>query len=451
MKPITNKIIPSVLALCAGLLINGALKAQGDPTDGFAQYNNTYNVQNWTSGCGGFADLGGGEFETWVCAGESRVEMRWANWPNQNTANQFVCDAMFDANTQATAIHQIKSNTGGEVIYLQVQAPGTLRNDNGSVFATGMANQWFHINSIFDPTTGQAYAYINGALQVTRSYPTSDRAWYFKNGCYNNGLPSGGKSTAWFKNISSWVKSSSPDFTISASPSSQTVTAGGGTSYTVTTTAVNGFSSGVSLTVSGLPSGASGSFNPTSITGAGSSTLSITTSASTPAGTNTLTIQGVSGSLTHTATVTLVVNPSVHGTTVSFEAENVAVTSSGPATSVQTDANSSNGKWVELASTATGQWMQFTTPTVTPGTYSVQMEWKGNNNRGQLALSVDGGAQLGGTLDQYSASQSYPTTTFGNVTFATSGTHTIRLTVKGKNSSSSGYYLSADKFTLVAQ
>src|SRR5581483_4709513 len=125
-----------------------------------------------------------------------------------------------------------------------------------------------------------------------------------------------------------------------------------------------------------------------------SSTLSITTSASTPAGTNTLTIQGVSGSLTHTATVTLVVNPSVHGTTVSFEAENVAVTSSGPATSVQTDANSSNGKWVELASTATGQWMQFTTPTVTPGTYSVQMEWKGNNNRGQLALSVDGGAQL---------------------------------------------------------
>src|SRR5439155_8814649 len=41
-----------------------------------------------------------------------------------------------------------------------------------------------------------------------------------------------------------------------------------------------------------------------------SSTLSVTTSTTTPTGTYTVTITGVSGSLTHTTTVALVVSPS---------------------------------------------------------------------------------------------------------------------------------------------
>src|SRR5206468_3266603 len=62
----------------------------------------------------------------------------------------------------------------------------------------------------------------------------------------------------------------------------------------------------VALSVSGLPSFASGSFSPNPATG--SSTLSVATSPRTPTGTYTLTIPGVSGSLTRTTTVTLVVN-----------------------------------------------------------------------------------------------------------------------------------------------
>ena len=50
------------------------------------------------------------------------------------------------------------------------------------------------------------------------------------------------------------------------------------------------------------------SFNPSSITTSGSSTLTVSTSASTPAGSYPLTITGSSGTLTHNATVTLVVN-----------------------------------------------------------------------------------------------------------------------------------------------
>src|SRR5207248_5728706 len=67
----------------------------------------------------------------------------------------------------------------------------------------------------------------------------------------------------------------------------------------------NGFTGSVSLTASGLPSGATASFNPASVSGSGSSTLTVSTSSSTPAGSYTLTVTGTSGTLTHTATVTL--------------------------------------------------------------------------------------------------------------------------------------------------
>ncbi|HTQ30594.1 MAG TPA: chitobiase/beta-hexosaminidase C-terminal domain-containing protein, partial [Opitutaceae bacterium] len=130
--------------------------------------------------------------------------------------------------------------------------------------------------------------------------------------------------------------------------------------------------------------------------------------------------------------------------------ENLAYTPSGATASVQTDTNSSGGKWVELAGNSVGDSITFTTGSISAGTYQLQMEWKGLTSRGILQLSVDG-SNLGSTLDQYATGQTYPTTTFGNVTFASTGTHTVKLAVTGKNASSSGYILSADKFTFLAQ
>src|SRR3989440_648590 len=103
---------------------------------------------------------------------------------------------------------------------------------------------------------------------------------------------------------------SSGNFSLSASPTSRTVTAGNSTSYTATVTPSGGFTGSVSLSVSGLPSGASATFSPASIAGSGNSTMSVTTSTSTPTGSYTLTITGTSTSpsLTHSTTVTLVVN-----------------------------------------------------------------------------------------------------------------------------------------------
>src|SRR5205807_3620281 len=99
------------------------------------------------------------------------------------------------------------------------------------------------------------------------------------------------------------------DFTLSASPSSQTVAPGGSTSYGVTISPTGGFSGQVTLSVSGLPSGANGSFTPNPATA--SSTLSVTTSTTTPTGAYTVTTTGVSGGLTHTTTVAPVVGSAV--------------------------------------------------------------------------------------------------------------------------------------------
>src|SRR3989442_12992511 len=77
-----------------------------------------------------------------------------------------------------------------------------------------------------------------------------------------------------------------PDFSLSASPASQTVVQGNGTTYTVTETPVNGFSGSVTLSVSGLPAGASGSFSPNPTTS--TSVLTVSTLGSTPADPNSL-------------------------------------------------------------------------------------------------------------------------------------------------------------------
>jgi uncharacterized membrane protein len=99
-----------------------------------------------------------------------------------------------------------------------------------------------------------------------------------------------------------------PDFTISATPASQTITRNTSGNYTVTITALNGFTGTVTLSVTGLPARVSASFTPSSVTGSGTSTMKITVNRKAAVGTSTLTIHGVSGTLSHTTNVTLVVN-----------------------------------------------------------------------------------------------------------------------------------------------
>ncbi|HLW54658.1 MAG TPA: hypothetical protein VKW06_17610 [Candidatus Angelobacter sp.] len=98
----------------------------------------------------------------------------------------------------------------------------------------------------------------------------------------------------------------SPNFSLSASPSSVTVTQGSSASSTVTVTDSGGFTGAVTLSTSALPSGVTATFgtNPTTST----SSVAFTASSTATTGTSTVTITGVSGSLTHTTTISLTVN-----------------------------------------------------------------------------------------------------------------------------------------------
>ena len=103
-----------------------------------------------------------------------------------------------------------------------------------------------------------------------------------------------------------------PDFSISSSPISLTLTQGQSGSSTVTVISLNGLNSAVGVAVSGCPANATCSMSPTSVTppanGLITSQLNVTTGSTTTAGNFTLTITGTGPSTSHSTTVSLTVN-----------------------------------------------------------------------------------------------------------------------------------------------
>src|SRR5262249_24271517 len=108
------------------------------------------------------------------------------------------------------------------------------------------------------------------------------------------------------------VLPASPDFSIAVSPPAKQIFPGQSAAFAVTVTGESGFTSPVSLSVgseSGFPTGVtSGGFSPSQITGSGTTTLTMNTTAAAVPYAISLTVTGNSGSLTHTASTTLLVN-----------------------------------------------------------------------------------------------------------------------------------------------
>jgi kumamolisin len=162
--------------------------------------------------------------------------------------------------------------------------------------------------------------------------------------------------------------SATPSFTLSASPSSVTITQGGSGTSTITVTDLGGFSGSVTLAASGLPSGVTAGFSPNPTTG--TSTLTLTASATATTGSATVTITGTSGSLTATATVSLTVNAA--GTpnfTISASPASLTITqgSNGTSTITITSQNAfSSAVTLTASGLPTGVTAAFSTNPVTP-------------------------------------------------------------------------------------
>jgi len=210
--------------------------------------------------------------------------------------------------------------------------------------------------------------------------------------------------------------SSSPDFTISASPSSLSVAQGGQGSSTITTTVSNGFNNAISLTASGMPSGVTVGFNPQTIPapGAGSSTMTITVASSTTLGTYPITVTGTGGTTQHTTTVTLTVTGPASFTisaspssltvadggqgmsTITTTATNgfnssIALTASGMPTGVSVSFNPST---IPAPGTGTSTMTITVSSSTTPGTYPITVTGNGGGVQQSttVTLTVTAGA-----------------------------------------------------------
>lgn len=206
---------------------------------------------------------------------------------------------------------------------------GSMESEASIIEGTGSQtsglSRWGDYSSMsIDPTDDCTFWYTNEYLTTNGSFNWHTRIGSFK-------FTSCGSTT--------------PDFTLSASPGSQTVKPGQSTTYTATVTAINGFSGTVGLTVSGCPANTTCTLNPTSLNvpPAGNSTLTAQTTASTAPGTYTLTVTGTSGSLTHSTTVTLVVTNPTFRLTVSPSSQRVKRGSSTTYTATVTPSGGFNG------------------------------------------------------------------------------------------------------------
>ncbi|MGB8848685.1 MAG: protease pro-enzyme activation domain-containing protein [Candidatus Acidiferrales bacterium] len=150
--------------------------------------------------------------------------------------------------------------------------------------------------------------------------------------------------------------SKTPNFTISASPTSVSVVQGNSGTSTITTAVSGGFSAAVALTASGQPTGVTVAFNPTSIAapGSGTSTMTMTVASTTATGTYSIVVTGTGGGVTQTTSVSLTVTAPVSGSfTLTASPTSLTVDRSAKGTSTIT-IHPANGFTGSVTLSATG-------------------------------------------------------------------------------------------------
>jgi len=167
------------------------------------------------------------------------------------------------------------------------------------------------------------------------------------------------------------------DFSLTASPASASLTAGGSAqAVTVTAVAVSGFSGTVTVSLAGAPSGVTASPATLTLTVGTPQQVSFTAGAGAAAANTTVVLTGTSGAKTHTASVSLTVGAGGTAPPPDFSLQlspsSAALTAGGAAQSVTVTAVAANGFSGSVAVALTGLPQGVTatpsTLTLTPGT-----------------------------------------------------------------------------------
>ena len=193
-------------------------------------------------------------------------------------------------------------------------------------------------SAYFDVTSG-----TNGSCGST--YQCKAGTGY--DGPTGNGTPNGSV-------LASGGGTTTNDFSLSLSPTSRSTGPGTTTTFTVATALVSGTAQTITLSVSGLPSGVTGSFSPTSVTAGSSSTLTLTVASGAAASTSTLTISGAATSGSHTTTGSLTITSAGGSCTTNsqlllnpgFESTGSWTTTSGVISATSSSAPSHSGSYL---------------------------------------------------------------------------------------------------------
>jgi cellulose 1,4-beta-cellobiosidase len=218
-----------------------------------------------------------------------------------------------DLNTFVNATKIDERDDMGQWCNQPNQGIGALPTANPGGFANLQAYVWVKPPGESDGNyPGSVYNGVTSTGGDPNCDPAHDNA--LANGFATNAIPNSPPAgTFWLTEFLEDVQnaypalpsSTSPGFTVSATAT--TVMQGTSVGSSVTIGAFNGFNSAVALTVSGLPTGVTASFSPTSVTGSGGSTLTFTATNTATVGAATITVTGTSGSTVETAKVTLTV------------------------------------------------------------------------------------------------------------------------------------------------
>jgi hypothetical protein len=177
----------------------------------------------------------------------------------------------------------------GDAAGTMTQGEGAIINGAGSQTGQSLSRWGDYSSMAVDPADGCTFYY-------TQQYIPSNGAFNWKTRIGSFRFPSCGGTVA-------------NDFSMSASPTSLSLAQGANGTSTISTAVTSGSAQSVSLSVSGVPSGATASLSPTSVTAGGSSTLTLNAGTA-AAGTYTLTVTGTGASATHATTVSLTVTAS---------------------------------------------------------------------------------------------------------------------------------------------
>jgi kumamolisin len=274
-------------------LVNQQLAANGEPTIGFI--NPTIYSQSVTSAYGSeFHDITSGTSGSFSAVTGYDLVTGWGSPNGTGLINALAPTSTipnFTISASPASVSVVQGGNGSSTITTAVSG------GFNSAIALTASGQPTGVTVSFSPSSIAAPGSGTSTMSIAVASTTAT-------GTYTITVTGTGGSITQNATVTLTVTAvAAGNFTLSASPTSLTITRSSHGTTTITIHPTNGFAGSVTLSASGLGTGVTAAFSPNPTTGA--STLTLTASSTATTGTRTVTITGVSGSLSHTATISL--------------------------------------------------------------------------------------------------------------------------------------------------